>query len=83
MKLLERSIQLNPLKDGHKYLNYAETLTGGDAVQMYRRGIEVIQGKDIPIYEVTGQKEELGHAIKQVSSAFASIAEAYMNEPLW
>lgn len=50
---------------------------------MYRRGIEVIQTKDIPIYQVTGQKDELAHAVRQVASAYASIAEAYMNEPLW
>ena len=80
---MQRSIQLNPNKDGHKYLNYAETLTGEAAVQMYRRGIEVIQGKDIPIYRVTGQNDELKLAVKQVASAFASIAEAFMNDPLW
>lgn len=74
---------MNPIKDGHKYFNYAETLTGADAVQMYRKGIEVIQGKDIPIYQATGQQDELKHAVKQVASAFASIAEAFMNEPLW
>ena len=50
---------------------------------MYRKGIEVLQNKDIPIYRVTGQDEELKQAIKQVASAYASIAEAYMNDPLW
>ena len=50
---------------------------------MYRKGIEIIQTKDLPLYELTGQKDEQAHAIKQLSSAFASIAEAYMNDPLW
>jgi hypothetical protein len=50
---------------------------------MYRKGIEVIQGKDIPIYKVTGQDDELKLAVKQVASAYASIAEAFMQEPLW
>ena len=38
-QLIERSIQLNPDRDGHKYLNLAEMLNGADAVQMYNRGI--------------------------------------------
>lgn len=80
---MERSIQLNPIKDGNKYLNYAEIVNGAEAVQMYRKGIEILQGKDIPIFRVTGQQEELKLAIKQVASAYASIAEAFMKDPLW
>ena len=38
-QLIERSIQLNPERDGQKYMNLAEMLTGLDAVQMYRQGI--------------------------------------------
>ena len=83
LQYLERSIQLNPLKNGHKYLNLAETLTGSEAVQIYRKGIEIIQTTDIPVLKATGQSEELKLAIKQVASALASIAEAYMSEPLW
>lgn len=45
---------MNPNKDGHKYLNYAETLLGEEQVQMYRKGIEIIQTKDLPIYNITG-----------------------------
>jgi hypothetical protein len=64
-------------------LNYAETLVGEEAVQMYRKGIEVIQGKDLPIYNITGQKDEMKLAVKQIASAYASIAEAFMRDPLW
>jgi len=42
--LIERSIQLNPEKDGQKYMNMAEMLTGADAVQMYHKGISVLKG---------------------------------------
>ena len=35
-QLIERSIQLNPERDGQKYMNLAEMLTGSDAVQMYK-----------------------------------------------
>ena len=38
-QLIERSIQLNPDKDGQKYLSLAEMLSGSDAVQMYSKGI--------------------------------------------
>ena len=42
-QLIERSIQLNPEKDGQKYLNMAEMLCGADAVQMYQKGITVLR----------------------------------------
>ena len=42
-QLIERSIQLNPEKDGQKYLNLAEMLNGAEAVQMYMKGISVLQ----------------------------------------
>lgn len=41
-ELIQRSIQLNPNKDGHKYLNAAEMLSGHEAVQIYRKGIQVL-----------------------------------------
>jgi hypothetical protein len=50
---------------------------------MYRKGIEVLISKDLPIYQATEQKDEYRHATKQMASAYASIAEAYMKEPLW
>lgn len=40
---IERSIQLNPQKEGLKYLNLAEMLAGNESLQMYRRGIEVLK----------------------------------------
>ena len=60
----------------------AEMLSGLDAVQMYRKGIEVLQ-KDITILKAAGMTEEFNLSRKQLSSAFASIAEEFMNEPLW
>ena len=40
--LIERSIQLNPQKEGQKYMNLAEMLRGAEAVQMYKQGISVM-----------------------------------------
>lgn len=34
-QLIEKSIQVNPNRDGHKYLNLAEMLTSNEAVAMY------------------------------------------------
>lgn len=50
---------------------------------MFRKGIEILLGKDIPIFKVTGQQDELKLATKQVASAYASIAEEFMKDPLW
>lgn len=82
MQFIERSISLNPSREGRKYLNYAEMLEGAEAVQMYRKGIEVLQ-KDAGGYQAAGLHEELRLAKKQMASAFASIAELFMAEPLW
>lgn len=41
-QFIEKSINLNPKQDGHKYLNLAEMLTSNDAVAMYRKGIEIL-----------------------------------------
>eukprot|EP00347_Sterkiella_histriomuscorum_P001421 403372102 len=80
-QLIERSIQLNPNKEGRKYLNFAEMLTGADAVQMYRKGIEVFQ-KDLVGLKAAGMHEEAKLINKQTASAFSSIAELFMSEPL-
>jgi hypothetical protein len=49
---------------------------------MFRKGIEVLQ-KDIATFKLAGMHEELKLNTKQLSSAFASIAELFMNDPLW
>ena len=42
-ELIERSIQLNPNREGRKYLNFAEMLNGNESLQMYKKGIEVLK----------------------------------------
>lgn len=39
LQLIEKSIQVNPDRDGHKYLNLAEMLSSHEAVAMYNKGI--------------------------------------------
>lgn len=57
-------------------------LSGLEAVQMYRKGIEVIQ-KDIVVLKAAGMTEEFNLTRQQMASAFASIAEEFMKDPLW
>ena len=59
MQYIERSIQLNPHKDGNKYFSYAETLKGHDAVQMFKKGIEVLEKHDLPGFKAAGMQTEL------------------------
>jgi len=55
VQLIQRSIQLNPNKDGQKYLNFAEMLKGQEAIQIYRKGIEVLSSD----YERHSQAQNL------------------------
>ena len=80
-QLIERSINLNPEKDGQKYLNLAEMLTGAEAVQMYLKGIKVLQGDHSRFQQSLNSGQE-AHTLRQMASAHASIAESYMTEPL-
>ena len=62
-ELIERSIQLNPSKEGRKYLNYAEMLQNAESLQMYKKGIEVLK-KDAESYHVGGRLEDSALAVK-------------------
>jgi hypothetical protein len=50
---------------------------------MYKKGIEVLEKHDIPSYKGAGMQTEFQHSQKQMASAYASIAEAFMKDPLW
>jgi tetratricopeptide (TPR) repeat protein len=80
-QLIERSIQLNPERDGQKYMNLAEMLSGADAVQMYIQGIKVLK-TDYERFKASLNKTQENLCKKQMASAHASIAESYMTEPL-
>lgn len=49
---------------------------------MYRKGIEVFQ-VDLVQLQKAGLTEDVKLIKKQTASAFASIAELFMSEPLW
>ena len=46
---------------------------------MYRKGIEVLK-KDAESYKKGGRDEDSALAVRQVASAYASIAELYMTD---
>jgi hypothetical protein len=46
---------------------------------MYRKGIEVLK-RDAEGYKVGGREDDCALAIRQVASAYASIAELFMTD---
>ena len=80
-QLIERSIQLNPNKEGLKYLNYAEMLRGQESLQMYKKGIDVLQ-VDVQSYQIAKREDDITVAVRHIGSAYASIADLYMTD-LW
>jgi hypothetical protein len=48
---------------------------------MYQRGIQVLE-KDLQVYMSSNNQSQVNLTIKQKASAFASIAELYMQDPL-
>lgn len=77
--LIERSIMLNPNKEGRKYLNFAQMLTSFESLQMYKRGIQVLES-DAESYCEGLRYDEQALAIKQVATAYASLADLYMTD---
>ena len=56
-------------------------LSGGDAVQMYQKGITVLRNDAIRFQQGLNETQAQ-HCLRQAASAHASIAESYMTEPL-
>ena len=67
-ELIERSIQLNPNREGRKYLNFAEMLSGNESLQMYKKGIEVLK-MDSNRYKEGMRMDDAAIAMKHVASA--------------
>jgi tetratricopeptide (TPR) repeat protein len=78
-QLIERSIQLNPNKEGLKYLNYAEMLRGQESLQMYKKGIQVLRA-DIEVYQAGKREDDVTVAVRHIGSACASMADLYMTD---
>jgi len=61
--MIERSINLNPQQDGHKYLNFAEMHESFEAVQLYRKGISILK-LDHERYTLTSNTQQAQLAVK-------------------
>ena len=81
--LIKKSIDLEPEVNGHKYLNYAETLSGQDALETYKKGIEILLDEQISNEESKeNNSDQRASKSSIIASALSSIAELYMTPPL-
>lgn len=53
-EMIQKSIALNPNKEGRKYFNLAEMLKGQEALDVYEKGIQVLKS-DIESWKVAGK----------------------------
>lgn len=80
IKAIKASIENYPEENGTKYLIVAETLHGQEAVEYFKKGIEVLI-KDKSNQEENKTEDQINIPNK-IASAFSSIAELYMTPPL-
>lgn len=77
---IKKSIEDHPEENGTKYLIVAETLPPQDAVQYFKKGIEVLEKDKQKKEENKG--ENIEEIPAKIASALSSIAELYMTPPL-
>jgi tetratricopeptide (TPR) repeat protein len=80
IKLIKKSINLEPNKNGEKYMTIGQLSNGAKTtLKYYEKGVQVF------IKEILSEKNEVKiiELKDSLSSAYASIAEIYMNTDLW
>ncbi|CAI2374946.1 unnamed protein product [Moneuplotes crassus] len=86
IEAIKKSIEEKPEENGTKYLIAAENLQGAEAVDYYKKGIEVLEKDQIRIQESSSEEtkgeEEKINIPSKIASALSSIAELYMTPPL-
>ena len=85
IEAIKQSIVDKPEENGAKYLIAAENLQGSEAVDYYKKGIEVLQKDQKRIdenREENKDEEEKINIPSKIASALSSIAEIYMTPPL-
>lgn len=70
---------LNPNREGRKYLNFAQMLTSFESLQMYNKGVQVLE-TDAESYKKGLRHEDSALATKQIATAYASLADLYMTD---
>lgn len=77
--LQKKSVELDPHSNGSKYLNLAEFLKGSESIKAYMKGIELLTTLSESLI-MAGNTAEAEEKKKQISSAYAAIAEIYMTD---
>ena len=83
-KVLKKSIDLEPNKNPEKYMSLGQLSDYKNSLKFYKKGVELYKEeiKNLNLNE----KDYINNLKKlknSISSAYASIAELYMNSDLW
>lgn len=79
MHLLNRAIHLSPDKGHIKYMSLAQLFQGNDALQYYRKGIEILSEELASAAPEVDKTQELR---RDLSNAYCSVSELFTTD-LW
>jgi len=81
-ELLIKSVQISPSDNWMKYMNLGQLLQGGEALQCYNKGIELmLQNREkIQNGKVPSEEGELQSLNQEIASALCSQAELFMTD---
>jgi tetratricopeptide (TPR) repeat protein len=77
--LVKRSLELAPDAGGQKWLLYAQTLEGKDALEAFARGTTLLESQQAAVL-ASGDETQGKHLSRQVASAYCSVAELYLTD---
>jgi predicted Zn-dependent protease len=78
-KLIKKSISLEPNKNAEKYMTLGQLSDCRSALKLYEKGISIFQG-DLNMEIDDNKRSQIKSSL---ASAYAAIAELFMNSDLW
>ena len=78
-KLIKKSISLEPNKNAEKYMTLGQLSDCRSALKLYEKGVSIFQGE--LNMEIDDNKRS--QIKSSLASAYAAIAELFMNSDLW
>ena len=78
-KLIKKSISLEPNKNAEKYMTLGQLSDCRSALKLYEKGISIFQG-DLNMEIDDNKRVQIKSSL---ASAYAAIAELFMNSDLW
>jgi len=78
-QLFKRSIELSPNENHVKYMSFAQTLQGSDALSCFAKGIELMY-QEIKNLENQNEFEKLIGLKREISVGLSSMAEIYLTD---